>query len=40
MKRFFLCALALALFSGNLQVKAQNDDVKLYFTTSEMPDLI
>ena len=31
---------AAILFCGSLQIKAQNNDVKLYFSTEELPDLI
>ena len=31
---------AAILFCGSLQIKAQNDDIKLYFSTEELPDLI
>ena len=31
---------AAILFCGSLQIKAQNNDVKLYFSTKELPDLI
>ena len=40
MKRFVLVMLAALLFCGSLQVKAQNDEKKLYFSTDELPDLI
>ena len=40
MKRFVLVMLAALLFCGSLQVKAQNDEKKLYFSTEELPDLI
>lgn len=40
MKRFILYLFVAMLFCGNLQVKAQNDDIKLYFSTEELPDLI
>ena len=40
MKRFTMFLLAATMFCGSLQIKAQNDDVKLYFTTEELPDLI
>ena len=32
--------IAAILFCGSLQIKAQNNDVKLYFSTEELPDLI
>ena len=32
--------LVAILFCGSLQTKAQNEDVTLYFSTEEMPDLI
>ena len=31
---------AAILFCGSLQTKAQSDDIKLYFSTEELPDLI
>ena len=40
MKRISLWMLAAILFCGCLQTKAQNDDVTLYFSAEEMPDLI
>jgi len=40
MKRFYFVMLAAIFFCGSLQVKAQNDDIKLYFSTEELPDLI
>lgn len=40
MKRKIVCLLAAMLFCGSLQTKAQNDDIKLYFSTEELPDLI
>jgi len=40
MKRFVLVMLAALLFCGSIQVKAQNDEKKLYFSTDELPDLI
>ncbi len=40
MKRFVLVMFAALLFCGSLQVKAQNDEKKLYFSTDELPDLI
>ena len=40
MKRFVLVMLATLLFCGSLQVKAQNDEKKLYFSTEELPNLI
>ena len=40
MKRFVLVMLAALLFCGSLQVIAQNDEKKLYFSTDELPDLI
>ena len=40
MKRVFIGMLAVILFCGALQVKAQNDSVTLYFSTKEMPNLI
>ena len=40
MKRIVITALAALLFCGSLQTKAQTDDIKLYFSTEELPDLI
>ena len=40
MKRIVIAALAALLFCGSLQTKAQSDDIKLYFSTEELPDLI
>ncbi len=40
MKRIVITVLAAILFCGSLQVKAQNDDIKLYFSAEELPDLI
>ena len=40
MKRFFIGVLAAFLFCGSLQTQAQNDNVTLYFSAEEMPDLI
>ena len=40
MKRIVIAALAALLFCGSLQTKAQTDDIKLYFSTEELPDLI
>ncbi len=40
MKRFVLVMLAALLFCGSIQVKAQNEERKLYFSTEELPDLI
>ena len=40
MKRLVLAMIAAILFCGSLQVKAQNNDIKLYFSTEELPDLI
>ena len=40
MKRIAIAALAALLFCGSLQSKAQTDDIKLYFSTEELPDLI
>ena len=40
MKRLVLAMIAAILFCGSLQIKAQNNDVKLYFSTEELPDLI
>ena len=39
MKRFYITMLAAILFCGSLQTQAQ-DDITLYFSTKEMPDLI
>ena len=40
MKRIVIAALAALLFCGSFQTKAQSDDIKLYFSTEELPDLI
>ena len=40
MKRLQLLLLAALLFCGSLGTQAQNDDVTLYFSADEMPDLI
>ena len=40
MKRITMLMFAAILFCGSLQIKAQNDDIKLYFSTEELPDLI
>ena len=40
MKRIIIVAFTALLLSGSLQIKAQSDDIKLYFSTEEMPDLI
>ena len=40
MKRLVLTMIAAILLCGSLQIKAQNNDVKLYFSTEEMPDLV
>ncbi len=40
MKKLFIGLLAAFLFCGSLQTKAQNDDVTLYFSEEEMPNLI
>ena len=40
MKRLVLAMIAAILFCGSFQIKAQNNDVKLYFSADEMPDLI
>jgi len=40
MKRFVLVMLAALLFCGSIQVKAQNEERKLYFSTEELPNLI
>jgi len=40
MKRIFIAVFAAIVFFGSLQLKAQSDDVKLYFSTEELPDLI
>ena len=40
MKRLHLLLLAALLFCGSLGTQAQNDDVTLYFSADEMPDLI
>ncbi len=40
MKKTFIVLLAAFLFCGSLQMQAQNDNVTLYFSAEEMPDLI
>ena len=40
MKRIFIGMLAVLLCCVNLQTRAQNDSVTLYFSTEEMPNLI
>ena len=40
MKRLFIILVAAFLFCGSLQTQAQNDNITLYFSTEEMPDLI
>ena len=40
MKKLFIVLLAAFLLCGSLQTQAQSDDVTLYFSTEEMPDLI
>ena len=40
MKRIVITAFAVLFLCGSLQLKAQNEDVTLYFTAEEMPDLI
>ena len=40
MKCITIPMFAAILFCGSLQIKAQNDDIKLYFSTEELPDLI
>jgi len=40
MKRIIIGIFAAILFCGSLQLKAQSDDIKLYFSTEELPDLI
>ena len=40
MKTMVLGLLAAIMLGGSLQVKAQSNDVKLYFSAEEMPDLI
>ena len=40
MKKLFLVLLAAFLFCGSLKSQAQSDDVTLYFSTEEMPNLI
>ena len=40
MKRIIMLMFAAILFCGSLQTKAQSDDIKLYFSTEELPDLI
>ena len=40
MKRLFIILVAAFLFCGSLQTQAQNDNITLYFSAEEMPDLI
>ena len=40
MKKLFLVLLAAFLFCGSLPTQAQSDDITLYFSTEEMPNLI
>lgn len=40
MKKLFIGLLAAFLFCGSLQTQAQNDNITLYFSAEEMPDLI
>ena len=40
MKKLFIVLLAAFLFCGSLQTQAQSDDVTLYFSAEEMPNLI
>ena len=40
MKRILLAMFAAIMFCGSLQVKGQNEDVTLYFSEEEMPNLI
>ena len=40
MKKISILMLAAFMFCGSLYVKAQNEDVTLYFSVEEMPDLI
>ena len=40
MKKLFIGLLAAFLFCGSLPIQAQSDDVMLYFSVEEMPDLI
>ena len=40
MKRRFIILVAAFLFCGSLQMQAQDDSIKLYFSEEEMPDLI
>ena len=40
MKKLFIVFLTAFLFCGSLQTQAQSDDVTLYFSTEEMPNLI
>ena len=40
MNKLFIVFLAAFLFCGSLQTQAQSDDVTLYFSAEEMPDLI
>ena len=40
MKKLFIIFLAAFLFCGSLPIQAQSDDVTLYFSAEEMPNLI
>ena len=40
MKKLFLVLLAAFLFCGSLPTQAQSDDITLYFSAEEMPNLI
>ena len=40
MKRIVIGIFAAILFCGSFQLKAQSDDITLYFSTEELPDLI
>ena len=40
MKRIIIGLFAALLFCGSFQLKAQNDDITLYFSTEELPDLV
>jgi D-alanyl-D-alanine dipeptidase len=40
MKRIIIGLFAAIMLCGSLQLKAQSDDITLYFSTEELPDLI
>ena len=40
MKRYFFWIVAAILLCGTFESRAQNNDVTLYFSPEEMPDLI